>query len=207
MRLGLIVAVSLLLLFGCGRPDPYVEGRKFAEEEIGRVRSGDGRSLHCPPIDLFRSAVEDPGFVKNLRELSLAGSFDRYSGVSLSALVNLERVTLVDTEGTASFLEELPSGIKILILDRTDLTSGAGAAQRLGDTEFVESWLQELTRFDSLEEVFLNPWGRGLTRIAVDYLPKLESLKKLDIEWASEADVATLQQALPSCEVNLIVDH
>ena len=87
------------------------------------------------------------------------------------------------------------------------MTSGAGAAQRLGDTEFVESWLQELTRFDSLEEVFLNPWGRGLTRIAVDYLPKLESLKKLDIEWASEADVATLQQALPSCEVNLIVDH
>ena len=206
MRLSLIVAASLLLAFGC-RPDPYAAGRRFADEEIARVRSGDASSLHCPPIDLLRNAAKDPDFIKNLRELSLAGSFDRYSGVSLSALVNLDRVTLVDTEGTVSFLKELPSDIKILILDRTDLTSGTGASQRLSDRGFVESWLQELTRFDSLEEFFLNPWGKGLTRVAVDYLPKLKSLEKLDIEWASEADVSILQEALPGCDVKLVVDH
>ena len=43
--------------------------------------------------------------------------------------------------------------------------------------------------------------------MAAEALPKLQALKKLDMEWAREEDVARIQAALPNCRVQLITEH
>lgn len=206
MQLSHTVIILVLFVIGCG-PDPYAEGRKHTAEQIEQVQSGSGRSLHLPPLDLFETAAKEASFVKNLRELSLSGSFDHYANIPLASFVDLERVTLVDTEKTVSYLKALPSGIKTLALDRTDLTSGSGARQRLNDREFTESLLQTMERFNSVETIFICPWDKHLTPIAVEVLPKLQALKQLDVEWASEIDISSLRKALPNCTVRLVTEH
>ena len=202
----LAIVLLLCILVGCG-PDPYAAGREYAAEQIKRIQMGSEHSLVCPPLDLFEAAANDPTFAKNLRELSLSGSFDLYSNVSLGSFANLERVTFVDTKKTAYFLAALPPQITTLVLDRTDLTSGTGAEQQLDGRGFRESWIQSLTTLESLQTIFVNPWDGRLTSTAVEVLPKLKSLQTLDLEWASEEDIATLQNALPDCLVRLVAEH
>ena len=203
-----IIILAVFIVSGLDRPGRYAEARKYAAKEIENISLGSGRmSLNCPPVDLFETASKDANFVKNLQDLTLCGNFDRYSDVSLESFVNLESVTLVDTEDTISYLKVLPPNIKTLILDRTDLTSGTGTLQRVNDSKFRESLFQALTRFNSVEKIFINPWHKRLTSMAAKALPKLQALKKLDMEWAREEDVAILQGALPNCRVKLITDH
>jgi len=202
MRRLFVLITLLLCVAGCG-PDPHAEGRKYSAKRIKEVQSGARHKLSCPPLDLFESVARDPVFIENLHELTLAGDFDRYSNISLKSFVHLERVMLVDTKNTDSYLRALPRNIKTLVFDRTDLTSG----YRSTDNEFVKSWLQAMTEFDSLETIFFNPWGRNITPIAAELLPELQNLSTLKLEWAREEDVSSLQKALPNCRVKLITEH
>ena len=192
----------LLVLLGCGR-DHIAESRKYRIEEIERVKRGSGHSVTCPPVDLLKSAAADPVFIQNLREITLAGKFDRYSGISLESFVNLERVCLADTKNTHSYLKALPSSIKILAFDRTDLTMW----HRSTDSKYIESWLQTLTRFKTLETLFVNPWDNHMTPIAAEILPELQELKKVELEWADEEDVSILKEALPNCHIRRVAEH
>ena len=194
--------LMLLVLLGCG-PDPIAEGRKYRMEEIERVKLGSNHRLFCPPVDLLKSAAEDPAFIQNLREITLAGKLDRYSGISLESFVNLERVCLADTKNTHSYLKALPSSIKILAFDRTDLTMW----HRSTDSKYIESWLQTLTRFKTLETLFVNPWDNHMTPIAAEILPELQELKKVELEWADEEDVSILKEALPNCHIRRVAEH
>jgi len=202
MRMLFITVTLLLCILGC-RPDPHVEGRKYRAEEIKKVQAGTCHSVHCPPVDLLRDAAEDPAFIQNLREISLDGKFDRYSEISLGSFVHLERVCLVDTKDTHSYLKVLPSNIKVFAFDRTDLTMW----HKSTDPKFVQSWLKTLTRFSSLEELFINPWDNHMSSIAAEILPELQELKRLELEWADEKDVSILQEVLPDCHVSRITEH
>ena len=206
MRSDFVFVSLLLLALGCS-PDPHETARKHVNEQIEKIKLGSADDLFDTPPDLFEPAAKNPSFLRNLKDVTLSGSYERYSNISLGDFEHLDRVCLCNTKETLSYLKALPPDVTVLVLDLTDLTYLPGMTQNLNNKQFMESWLQELTRFESLERIFICPWDSRLNPIAAKLLPQIKSLRQFEPEWATEEDVAKLQEALPNCHVKLITKH
>ena len=152
--------------------------------------------------------VKDPELVKRVREIDVVYDARGYSE-PLAKCMKLERACLSFTSSTGGFLKALPTGVKSLVLDGTDFCHSPteGIAWNADLTDAINDQFQSIVNCSSLEELFVGPWDERFTATACERLPRLESLKKLRIEWAKPASIKRLEAALPNCRVFLVTEH